>query len=311
MDITVALVILGCICGGLLIQYIRSILEIRSLYGQLEEVERGSHMELGVQSRQRHMLALCRKLNQIHMLQYQKQMQYEKAERQLKQNITSLAHDIRTPLTGATGYVQLAQECREPERQEQYLRVAENRLKELGDMLEELFLYTKLTSEEFELNMCDIQVLPLLGECLAGMYHQFEDKGVSPEVLFEEEGVRVLADEECLRRIFHNLIQNALLHGTGGIIIRQRSMQPGDSSGYHQQKGLHLIFENTVSETSRPDPEQIFERFYKADSARRKGSSGLGLFIVKELAEKMGGSVKAGLEGEKLYIMLDFPAGYI
>lgn len=306
-NIAVALVILGCICGGLLIQYIRSILEIRSLYGQLEEVERGSRIELGVQSRQRHMLALCRKLNQIQMLQYQNQIQYEKAERQLKQNITSLAHDIRTPLTGAAGYVQLAQECKEPGRQEQYLRVAEGRLKELGDMLEELFLYAKLTSEEFELNICDVQVLPLLSECLVGLYHQFEEKGVSPKVEFESESVRVRADEECLRRIFHNLIQNALLHGTGGITVRQMDTWPGDNDDSRQKEGLRLVFENAVSETSRPDPEQIFERFYKADQTRGKGSSGLGLFIVKELTEKMGGSVKAGLEDGKLRITLDFP----
>ena len=97
--------------------------------------------------------------------------------------------------------------------------------------------------------------------------------------------------EECLRRIFHNLIQNALLHGRGGIVIRQTDRR--------------LIFENLVSETSKPDPEQIFDRFYKADSARRKGSSGLGMFIVKELAVKMGGSVKAELEGEKLRIIFE------
>ena len=71
-----------------------------------------------------------------------------------------------------------------------------------------------------------------------------------------------------------------------------------------RQKGECLIFENLVSETSRPDTDQIFERFYKADSARRKGSSGLGLFIVKELAEKMGGSVRAEIHGERLWIML-------
>ena len=163
----------------------------------------------------------------------------------------------------------------------------------LGDMLEELFLYTKLTSVEFELNMSEIQVFPLLGECLVGLYRQFEEKGVAPEVEFQSEGFRVKADEECLRRIFHNLIQNGLLHGKGGITIRQR--------------GCSIFFENLVSETSMPDPEQIFDRFYKADSARRKGSSGLGMFIVKELMERMGGQSEAKLTGQRLTIRLDFP----
>ncbi|MDE5891520.1 MAG: sensor histidine kinase, partial [Acetatifactor sp.] len=135
-----------------------------------------------------------------------------------------------------------------------------------------------------------VQVLPLLSDCLVGLYHHFEEKGISPQVDFAQEGFRVRADEECLRRIFHNLIQNALLHGSGEIAVRQ--------------EGGSLIFENTVSETSRPDLEHIFDRFYKADSARRKGSSGLGLFIVKELAERMGGSVHAFLEGDRLRITL-------
>lgn len=100
------------------------------------------------------------------------------------------------------------------------------------------------------------------------------------------------ADEESLRRIFRNLIQNALLHGKGNVTVRQR--------------GMRLTFENAVSDTSRPEPGQIFDRFYKADAARRKGSSGLGLFIVKELMEKMGGQARAELEGETLRIILEF-----
>lgn len=290
---TAGLAVLSILCGWLLVQYTRSILEVRSIRRQLEEIERGSRMELGVYSRQREMLALCRKLNELGRQNMQGQIRYEKAQKQLKQNITALAHDIRTPLAGASGYVQLAGECRERGRQAYYLQAAEGRLKELGDMLEELFLFTKLSDADFEPDMRRLQVLPLLGNCLVGMYLQFEEKGISPEVRFDSEGFRVDADEEYLRRIFHNLIRNALLHGTGNLVITQQEKR--------------LTFENAVSETSRPDTEQIFEQFYKADSARRKGSSGLGLFIVKELMEKMGGGVKAELEKEKLRIILIFP----
>lgn len=290
---TAGLAVLSILCGWLLVQYTRSILEVRSIRRQLEEIERGSRMELGVYSRQREMLALCRKLNELGRQNMQGLIRYEKAQKQLKQNITALAHDIRTPLAGASGYVQLAGECRERGRQAYYLQAAEGRLKELGDMLEELFLFTKLSDADFEPDMRRLQVLPLLGDCLVGMYLQFEEKGISPEVRFDSEGFRVDADEEYLRRIFHNLIRNALLHGTGNLVITQQEKR--------------LTFENAVSETSRPDTEQIFEQFYKADSARRKGSSGLGLFIVKELMEKMGGGVKAELEQEKLRIILKFP----
>ena len=287
----IVLAVSGIVCFILGVQYIRSILAVCSLCRQLEEISRGSRMEIGADCRQRDVLALCRRLNDLRELWIQNQRQYEREEKQLKRNITSLAHDIRTPLTGAAGYVQLARECNDPARKERYLQTAGERLKELGDMLEELFLYTKLTSAGFECSLSDVQVLPLLSSCLVAFYNEFGKRGIVPEVEFESEGVRVRADEECLRRIFHNLIQNALLHGKDGLVIRQ--------------KGMCLDFENPVSETSRPDTEQIFEQFYKADTARRKGSSGLGLFIVKELVKKMGGSVKAELDGEKLRIVLE------
>lgn len=287
----VVIIILVCICSLLAVQYVRGILAVRSLHMQLEEILAGSHMELGVQSRQRDVLALCRNINRLSRLRIDKEIQYEKAERQLKQNVTGLAHDIRTPLTGALGYLQLAGECQERAKQERYLGVAQDRLGELKDMLEELFLYTKLTSREYEMDIREIQVLPLFSDCLMGFYRQFEEKGIVPKVEFEEEGLRVLAGEEGLRRIFHNLIQNALLHGQGGLTVRQQ--------------GSRLVFENTVANSSRPDPEQIFDRFYKADDARGKGSSGLGLFIVRELAERMGGNVRARLEGRQLLITLE------
>lgn len=95
--------------------------------------------------------------------------------------------------------------------------------------------------------------------------------------------------------MFHNLIQNALVHGEGGIAIRQ--------------KGNLLVFENAVPASESPDPERMFEQFYKADSVRRKGSSGLGLFVVKELAQRLGWKVQAQLQGNMLRIVLEFPCG--
>ena len=286
------IVILSIVCICLAFSYAASRKELGFLCRQLEEIAEGSHIELTVQSRQKAALALCRLLNSILAEKDKNHAQYEKAERLMRQNVTSLAHDIRTPLTGAMGYVQLARECMDSEKKEHYLQAAEARMEELEDMLEEMFLYTKLSSEEFELSIRKLQVLPLLGDCLLSLYTKFEERGIEPEVSFESEGFYVYGDEDALRRVFLNLIQNALVHGIGGITITQ--------------KGNCLIFENSVPDGSRPNPQQIFDRFYKCDSARRKGSSGLGLFIVKELVNKMQGEVWAELDGGILRIVLSF-----
>ena len=290
----VILSVILCICCVVLsFFYIRLRINLRSLCGQLQETENGSHIELTITSRQKPLVSLCRRLNQVLAYKDKKHIQYEKAEKQLKQNITSLAHDIRTPLTGASGYVQFARECEDSVKREHYLQIAENRLAELENMLEEMFLYTKLTGEDFTLTLRNIQVLPLLGNCFLSLYTRFEEMGITPKVTFESECFRVNADEEALRRIFLNLIQIALIHGSGGISVIQR--------------GHSLIFENPVSGDHRLQPELLFDRFYKADSARGKGSSGLGLFIVKELTEKMDGTVTAQVQDGRLRITLQFP----
>lgn len=293
--IKAVLAVLAVLCICMAVQRVSGILEMQFLLRQLEEIGDGSQMELSTRSRRKQMLALCNRLNEIYRQKNQQLLQHKKAEKQLLLNITGLAHDIRTPLTGAAGYVQMALECGETPKQERYLQTAAGRMQELGDMLEELFLYTKLTSGEFAPVLHEIQVLPVLSDCLVGMYRQFEEKGVAPSAEFASEGFRVLADEEWLRRMFHNLIQNALVHGEGGIAIRQ--------------KGNLLVFENAVPASESPDPERMFEQFYKADSARRKGSSGLGLFVVKELAQRLGWKVQAQLQGNMLRIVLEFPCG--
>lgn len=310
MGILLILLCAACICLGWL--WIRLRMDICCLDRQLDEIGRGSHIELAVNSRQKSLLALCRKLNQVLSSRDADHIRHEKSEKQLKQNITSLAHDIRTPLTGASGYLLLARETQNPEKKARCLQAASDRMAELKDMLEELFLYTRLASGDFEFppeKLRRIQVFPLLGECLLSLYSRFESAGISPEISFQSENFCVLADEDSLTRIFLNLIQNALLHGSGGLIVTQQEGFPDRHSDNENSRteGVFVTFANPLPQDSHIDTARIFERFYKADPARGKGSSGLGLFIVKELMEKMGGSTWAESDGKNLKIILFFP----
>lgn len=307
MNLLPILLCILCLWLGRL--YVRLCGDIRSLEKQLEQIKSGSHMELNINSRQKCLLALCIQLNQVLSAKDAEHIRYEKYQRQLKQNIANLAHDIRTPLTGASGYLQLGKEtmfpsfdCSDPasspQKAARYLQAAENRLTELEDMLEKLFLYTKLTGEDFSLtpeNLKKIQVLPLLSDCLLSLYARFEQAGTSPQISFDTADFCVMAEEEALRRVFLNLIQNALLHGTGDLAI----IQP------HAPASC-LIFENSLPQNSAVDTTQIFDRFYKADPARGKSSSGLGLFIVKEFMHRMGGDAEARLKDRRLQILLFF-----
>lgn len=271
--------------------------EVRYLVRQLEHIEDGSHMKLTSRIRNKSFLLLYRRLNRIFAAHQTKEMEYLHSQKQLKQTISSIAHDIRTPLTGAAGYLQILSESTQDPKLERYEEIIGKRLEELKEMLEELFLYTKLTSPDFELECTNIAVFPVLSDSMISMYHLFEEKGLSPIVDFQEEELYLTANQEALGRIFRNLINNALLHGGGSLVVSQR--------------GNVIEFCNPLSEQNGEtgqaiDPSQLFERFYKADQARRKGSSGLGLAIVKELMMRMGGSVEARLENRQLVIALKF-----
>ena len=138
-----------------------------------------------------------------------------------------------------------------------------------------------------------MEVFPVLCESLAGFYEAFEKKGTYPELDFEQESLKAVVSADCLKRIFRNLINNAIIHGAGDLKIIQT--------------GERLIFINHLTDNETDiDGERLFERFYRHDPARRHGGTGLGLTIVRELMEKMGGKVKAEIDGKKIKIVLTF-----
>lgn len=211
-------------------------------------------------------------------------------EQELKYTMACISHDIRTPLAGAMGYLQLLEG--EPERQAEYLGIVGKRLEELEELLEELFLYTRLQGGPLPLECGVMGALPPLWEALAEFYPRFEAAGAAPELRFEREDMTVWASPEALGRVYRNLISDALRHGGGELTVSGRD-------------GV-ICFSNPLPPGPRPDPEHLFDRFYQSNPARTKGGAGLGLSIVRELMERMGGQVSAQTTGGMLEITLSF-----
>ncbi len=134
--------------------------------------------------------------------------------------------------------------------------------------------------------------LPPLWEALAEFYPQLEAAGAAPELRFDREDMTVWASPEALGRVYRNLIANALRHGGRGL----------EGSGREGE----ICFCNELLPGPRPDPEHLFDRFYQGSPARAKGGAGLGLSIVRELMEQMGGRVSARITGDTLEIRLVF-----
>ena len=210
----------------------------------------------------------------------------QRSETDLKETITSLSHDIRTPLTSLDGYFQLLLQSDSEEEREHYIAIIQSRIQSLKDMLEELFTYTKLQNESYELSVERVDFGKCVYDTVFSFYDEFQRKGIEPKVDFCESSLPVNGNREAIRRTVQNIVKNALEHGQ-----RQISMSLFEQGG-------EAVFRcaNDVMHPEEIDMAQLFSRFYKADSARTRSSTGLGLSIAKELTGRMGGRVAASME---------------
>ncbi len=216
---------------------------------------------------------------------------------ELKDAITSISHDIRTPLTSLDGYFHLLSEAQTDEEREQYISVIRGRIDTLSCMLEELFTYTKLQNEQYSITLSKIDIKKCVLDTLFSFYNDIEERGITPEIDICEERVSIIGNTEAMGRIVQNIVKNALEHGSGELRISF-----GRSDG-----NVVFVCENSVDSPESIDISQVFRRFYRSDEARTKSSTGLGLAIAKGLAEKQGGTLTADLDGNMFRITAKFP----
>ena len=269
--------------------------QVRGLSEQLKDLEPGSNQKLTCSVRDRNILSLCRLVNTYIDSQQKLVLQAREAEEELNYTIASVSHDIRTPLTGASGYMQMAEKTEDPDKRKEYCRIVRGRLKDLEQLLDQLFLYTKLTSQEISLQMEPVSLFPLVCEVLTGFYGKFQEQNREPSLDFQEEAIQIQGDSSQLKRVLGNLVSNSLSYGLGTLFI--------------VQKGNTLTFSNKVKDPGSIDPDQMFVRFYRGDPSRNASKSshaGLGLSIARELTQAMGGKIEARLHEDILEIVLTF-----
>ena len=217
-------------------------------------------------------------------------------EESLKETITNLSHDIRTPLTSMDGYFQLLAKSETEEEQRHYLEVIQSRISSLKDMLEELFTYTKLQNESYEMEIETVDFGKCVFDTVFSFYDDFKKKGLEPELDLYEGNMPVEGNQEAIRRMLQNIVKNALVHGNRSIKMKL----------YHEEGDTIFICANYLENQNDIEIEQVFSRFYKADSARSNNSTGLGLSIAKELVERMNGNITAGVEDNLFIIKIKF-----
>lgn len=217
---------------------------------------------------------------------------FNKKENNLKDMITSLSHDIRTPLTSLDGYFQLLNESDSQEEKERYIVIIRERISSLGLLLEELFTYAKLQDESYHLEMEYIELNKLLYETVFSFYDEFKQKQIEPEIEITERPVTVYGNYTALKRAMQNIIKNSLEHGQFYFSLTMES----------KENSIIIRCKNRRNDTDKIDIEHVFDRFYKADAARKHTSTGLGLAIAKEIVEKLEGKIEARIEANVFII---------
>lgn len=280
---------------GILISYKRQVKDICRQLRFLQECD--SNMLITTEMKKGHIGELAELLNTLLKERKKERADYQKKEQMIADIYTNLSHDIRTPLTSLDGYFQLLEETQEENDRKRYIQIIQERIESLKEMLEELFTYTKLQNGTYELKLEPQNVGQILKETVFSYYDDWAEQEISPQFEITEEPVWIRGNKQALRRTIQNIIKNGLDHGNKEIRIQLS----------RNEKQMELVFQNKIEPGEQIDISRVFERFYKADKARSKSSTGLGLSIAKEFVEKMHGEIAAEIKEDWFCIKISFP----
>ena len=240
---------------------------------------------------------LSDRLNDLLELRRKEKQYYQEKETLIADTYTNLSHDIRTPLTSLDGYFQLMEACENVEEQRRYLNIIHERIHSLNEMLEELFMFTKLKNESYRLELTSCCINRILKETVFSYYDDWVRREIQPDIQITEEQLYIDGNKQGLSRIIQNVIKNGLDHGEKKIrIVLKR-----------EQNRAVLRISNQVTASEQIDIEHVFDRFYKADAARSKTSTGLGLSIAREFVRRMNGEIGAKIEENEFIVEMSFP----
>lgn len=235
---------------------------------------------------------LAARLNvQLKELRRQRQ-RYENGDRELKEAVTNVSHDLRTPLTAICGYLELLEKGDNTPRQARYLSLIAGRAQAMRRLIEELLRCTVAASLEDGLSPEAVDLNGAVEEAVAALYGAFIEAGIVPRVSLPPERVARSLDRAALSRVLGNLLANALKYSAGDLDV---VLSPDGA----------ITLSNAAPALDEVQVGRLFDRFYTVETGR--GSTGLGLSIARSLTERMGGTISARYGVGRLWMEVRFP----
>ncbi len=247
---------------------------------------------IDISSGDRHMRRLASAINvQLRQLRAQRH-RFRQGDTELKNAVTNISHDLRTPLTAICGYLDLLEQEEQSETVRRYLGIIRNRAEMLTQLTEELFRYSVIVSSEESGEKEPVSVGSVLEESIAAFYTALKERGIVPNIQLPQNKVIRTLDRAALARVFSNLLHNAISYSDGDLDITL-------------SEAGEITFANTASGLNEVQIGRLFDRFYTVEAARK--STGLGLAIARTLMEQLGGTISATYERGRFCICIVLP----
>ncbi|MBD5093412.1 MAG: HAMP domain-containing histidine kinase [Subdoligranulum sp.] len=282
-----------CLIAALLakIWYLqKSAKEIETAFAERLTVD--TNTLIGISSRDKAMRSLANAVNvQLRRLRAQR-LRYQQGDAELKNAVTNISHDLRTPLTAICGYLDLLEAEQDPAAIRQYLPILRDRAALMAQLTEELFRYSVILANDGNAQPEPVDVNAVLEESAAAFYAALCRRGITPQIEMPAQRVIRTLDRSALARVFSNLLSNALKYSDGDLAVTLS--ETGE-----------ITFANTASALNGVDAGRLFDRFYTVESARH--ATGLGLAIARTLTQQMGGTLTARYEDHRLILCLQLP----
>ncbi|MCI8417721.1 MAG: HAMP domain-containing histidine kinase [Lachnospiraceae bacterium] len=290
---------LGVLCVALFTLCVLLLLKIclmrraaREISWELEnKLSDDTNTLMGISSRDSSMRRLAGEINRQLRVLNQERRRFQQGDRELKEAVTNISHDLRTPLTAISGYLDLLESEVSGRDASRYLSMIRNRIQMLTELTEELFRYSMITSTEDRQREW-LTLNSVLEESLASYYAAFLQRNITPKISIPEEKAERFLSRSALMRIFGNIISNSLKYSDGDLSVVMKA----DGT---------ILFANEAKALTPVLVGRLFDRFYTVETGCQ--STGLGLAISKQLCERMGGHIQADYQDGRLLITLYFP----
>ncbi|MFZ4913232.1 sensor histidine kinase [Paenibacillus polymyxa] len=232
--------------------------------------------------------SICYKINEIVYDLHAQIIELKRAEELNKQLMTSLSHDVRTPLTTLIGYLDAVnKEIVVEDEREEFIEIARLKSHDLKEYVDKLFEWSKLRSDEETFVLHNVELTELTRTILQDWLPVFESIPMKYDITIPEQQIMIQIDKDAYFRIINNLIQNVVDHSGASCISIHVAVQGTNAA---------IVVEDNGKGVLKQDLPFIFSRLYKIDGKYSHKGSGLGLSIVQQLVKKLKGTINVQSE---------------